>query len=136
MVVDLSAFAALSRWVLPRTPLAGRSVAVGGRPLELIWVASAALAIAMALSWNFALNRRLTFSDRRAGSLPAQFLTYVLSNALAVSLSFLLRLGLPMYVPFFAAHRLTAAVVGIVAATGVSFTLARAWVFRGGGARP
>lgn len=130
MVVDLSVFAMLSDVLLPQTALTGRAIDIAGRPLELIWIVSAALAILLALSWNFTLNRRLTFSDRREGSMPAQFLTYLFSNALAVTLSFLLRLGLPLQFAFFRDHRLVAAVVGIVAATAVSFTLARALVFR------
>jgi dolichol-phosphate mannosyltransferase len=35
-----------------------------------------------------------------------------------------------MRVPFFAQHKLAAAVVGIVAATGISFSMARWLVFR------
>ena len=108
------------RWLLRKSALFGGT-----------WhlVIAAAIAIAIALVWNFALNRRLTFNDARTGSLPRQFLTYVLSNALAIALSFTVRLYLPARVDFFARHRLAAAVVGIVAATGVSFTMARWLVF-------
>ncbi|MGD0040075.1 MAG: hypothetical protein ABSE84_06565, partial [Isosphaeraceae bacterium] len=42
-----------------------------------------------------------------------------------VSLS--LRLFLPQYVGFFARHKLVAAVVGIIVATGISFSMSR-WV--------
>ncbi len=42
-------------------------------------------------------------------------------------LSFSVRLYLPAHVAFFARHRLAAAVVGIVAATGISFSMSR-WV--------
>ena len=41
-----------------------------------------------------------------------------------------MRLYLPSRIDFFARHRLAAAVVGIVAATGISFTMARWLVFR------
>jgi hypothetical protein len=54
----------------------------------------------------------------------------VLSNALGIALSFTLRLTLPRQFGFFAKHRLAAAVVGIVAATGISFTMSRWLVFR------
>jgi dolichol-phosphate mannosyltransferase len=90
---------------------------------------AAALSIAIALVWNFMLNRRLTFNDARGGSWIRQFLTYALSNAVAIALSFSVRLYLPARVAFFARHRLAAAVVGIVAATGISFTMSRWIVF-------
>jgi dolichol-phosphate mannosyltransferase len=85
------------------------------------------LAIGVALVWNFSLNRRLTFSYARHGSPARQFVTYVLGNSLGIVLSLALSLGLPRRVPFFNAHKLLAAVVGIVAGTGVSFSMSR-WV--------
>ena len=90
---------------------------------------AAAMSFAIALVWNFTLNRRLTFNDARKGALFRQFFTYVLSNALAIALSFSVRLYLPAHFGFFARHRLAAAVVGIVAATGVSFSMSRWLVF-------
>ena len=49
---------------------------------------------------------------------------------MGIGLSFSLRLYLPARIDFFARHRLAAAVVGIVAATGISFSMARWVVFR------
>lgn len=126
MVVDLT-FYALFQWVFGRVGLAGRTTALGA-PLDL--AAAGALSIGIALTWNFTLNRYLTFSYARHGSLARQFVTYVLSNALGISLSFTLRLALPRHVAFFARHRLAAAVAGIVAATGISFSMSRWLVFR------
>jgi dolichol-phosphate mannosyltransferase len=126
MVVDLS-FYALLQWLLSFSSLADRTSAFFGCSWQL--VIAAALAIAVALVWNFTLNRRLTFNDARTGSILRQFVTYALSNALAIALSFSVRLFLPARVGFFARHRLAAAVVGIVAATGISFTMARWLVF-------
>ncbi len=138
MVVDLS-FYALLQWLLSFTVLATlKSPVFFGGTWQL--AVAAGLAIAIALVWNFTLNRRLTFNDARHGSLPRQFLTYALSNALAIALSFSVRLYLPSRVDFFARHRLAAAVVGIVTATAISFTMARWLVFArrpeaGGGGR-
>jgi dolichol-phosphate mannosyltransferase len=128
MVVDLT-FYALLQWLLSFTVLATlKSPVFFGGTWQL--AVAAGLAIAIALVWNFTLNRRLTFNDARHGSsLPRQFLTYALSNALAIALSFSLRLYLPSRVDFFARHRLAAAVVGIVTATAISFTMARWLVF-------
>ncbi|SIN81687.1 dolichol-phosphate mannosyltransferase [Singulisphaera sp. GP187] len=130
MVVDLSCYA-LFQWLLSRTGLAAMTAPVVGGSLAL--AVAGAGSIALALIWNFSLNRRLTFSYARRGSLLHQFVGYVLSNALGVALSFSLRLILPRQFTFFNRHRLAAALVGIVAATGISFTMARWFVF---GRRP
>ena len=79
--------------------------------------------------WNFTLNRRLTFNDARGGSWSRQFWTYALSNSVAIGLNFTVGLTLPTYFDFFARHRLAAAVVGIVGATGISFSMSRWIVF-------
>jgi dolichol-phosphate mannosyltransferase len=127
MVVDLSCYA-LFQWIFSRTWLADVRAPMVGGPLAL--AVAAALAIAIALTWNFSLNRRLTFSYARQGSLVRQYVTYALSNALGIALSFSLRLFLPTRIDFFQRHKLAAAVVGIVTATGVSFSMARWIVFR------
>lgn len=126
MVVDLTCYAAFQP-IFSRTWLAGHRTPVVNFPLD--FAAAGALAIAIALTWNFSLNRRLTFSYARHGSLIRQYLTYALSNSLGIALSFSLRLYLPEHVAFFQRHRLAAAVVGIVTATGISFSMARWLVF-------
>jgi dolichol-phosphate mannosyltransferase len=126
MVIDLS-FYALLQLLLSFTWLAERQSALFGCSWHL--ALAAAMSIAIALVWNFMLNRRLTFNDAHRGALLRQFFTYVFSNAFAIILSFSVRLYLPAHIGFFARHRLAAAVVGIVAATGVSFSMARWLVF-------
>lgn len=133
MVVDLSLYA-LFQWMLAFTPLAAASSTRFGFSWNL--AIAGALSIAIALVWNFTLNRRLTFNDARGGSWGRQFVTYALSNFLAIALSFTIRLYLPMRVGFFGRHRLAAAVVGIVAATGVSFSMSRWIVFSRRPSRP
>jgi dolichol-phosphate mannosyltransferase len=126
MVIDLSCYALL-QFLLSLTGLAGQKSVLFGGPSHL--AVAAGLSIAIALVWNFALNRRLTFNDAQKGALLRQFCTYALSNAVAIILSFSVRLYLPAHFDFFARHRLAAAVVGIVAATGISFSMARWLVF-------
>ena len=126
MVIDLSCYALL-QLLLSFTWLADRRSALFGSPWHL--AVAAGMAIAIALVWNFTLNRRLTFNDAHKGALLRQFSTYVLSNGLAIIMSFSVRLFLPAHFGFFARHRLAAAVVGIVAATGISFSMARWLVF-------
>ena len=124
MVVDLTLYALFQLlfacfWPLP----AGLSVSRFSWPLAT----AGALSIFTALVWNFTLNRRLTFNDARGGSILRQFLTYALGNALGVAVSLSLRLYLPLHFGFFARHKLAAAVVGIIVATGISFSMSR-WV--------
>jgi dolichol-phosphate mannosyltransferase len=127
MVVDLTSYAAF-QWLLNQTWLAERTTPLFHTSQAL--TVSAVLAIWLALSWNFSLNRRLTFSYAREGSLLRQYLTYALSNFLGILVSLSMRLLLPRYFSFFNAHKLAAAVVGIVTATGLSFSLSRWVVFR------
>ena len=107
-------------------PLAGARRPIAA-PVFLVTGDRWRLAILTALTWNFALNRRLTFNDARAGSISRQFFTYALGNALGIAVSLSLRLYLPLQFGFFNSHRLTAAVVGIIVATGISFSMSR-WV--------
>ncbi len=131
MVVDLTCYILL-QWLFARTIMAVRPTFLGA-PLDL--AAARVLAIAVALVWNFTLNRQLTFSYAKKGPILSQFITYILSNALGIALSLTLSLTLPRNVDFFARHKLAAAVVGIVAATGISFSMSRWVVFRPRAAR-
>ena len=97
MVVDLTLYALLQLlfarfWSLP----AGSPASGFSWPLAT----AGALAIFTAMVWNFTLNRRLTFNDSRGGSIPRQFLTYALGNALGIAVSLSLRLFLPQYSRF------------------------------------
>jgi len=124
MIVDLTVYALL-QWLFGQF----WPVSASRSAPHFSWslATAGALAILTALTWNFTLNRRLTFNDARAGSIPRQFFTYALGNALGIAVSLTLRLYLPMQVDFFNRHRLAAAVVGIIIATGISFSMSR-WV--------
>jgi dolichol-phosphate mannosyltransferase len=126
MVIDLTCYA-LFQWVFSFTALYTLRTAAFGVSSHV--AVARALSIAIALVWNFTFNRRLTFNDARKEGLARQFLTYVLSNALAIAFNFSVSLYLPGKVGFFARHKLAAAVVAIVAATGISFSMSRWLVF-------
>ncbi len=129
MCVDLTTYA-LAQSVLAHTPLLHMTTRLWRFEWPSHLAVSAVIAVGLALVWNFTLNRRLTFNDARSGSIFRQFFTYALSNAVSVPFSLFLRLQLPEWSPFFERHRLVAAVVGIVAATMISFSMARWIVFR------
>lgn len=127
MMVDLSLYA-LFQWLFSHLWVLPRAGVPSGFSMPL--AVAGALSIFVALVWNFTLNRRLTFNDSRGGSILRQFVTYALGNALGIAVSLFLRLYLPGHFRFFAQHRLAAAVVGIVVATGISFSMSRWVVFR------
>lgn len=128
MFVDLT-FYAIFQEVFRDTKLTRIVVPVIGGTFDL--AIAGFLAVSLAMTWNFLLNRRLTFNDaRKNGSIIRQYLAYAMGNALAIGISLLVRLWLPTQLQFFNEHKLAAALVGIVLATGISFSMARYFVFK------
>jgi len=127
MVVDLTLYAVLL-WLLASVGLGGTPEPASSFNRSMFF--AGCLSIWAALTWNFLLNRRLTFNDTRGGSIIRQYFIYALGNALGIAVSLTLRLYLPSRFGVFARHRLAAAVVGIVVATGISFSMSRWIVFR------
>lgn len=128
MFVDLSLYAFFQS-VLRDSQLSAMNTPIIGGSADL--AIAGFLAVWLAMTWNFLLNRRLTFNDaRRNASILRQYMTYVMGNALAIAVSLVIRLWLPTQVAFFNSHKLVAALVGIVLATGISFSMARYFVFK------
>jgi dolichol-phosphate mannosyltransferase len=97
-----------------------------GLPLTL----SRALAIWLAMTWNFCLNRRLTFSYSRRGSILSQYTKFIASCAIGAVISWSIAVLLPYRYSFFSRHLLIAAIIGIIAGTLFNFFLSRYWVFK------
>jgi len=117
VVVDLSSYALLLAARAPHP--AARAVA--------IWIA---------MTWNFIWNRRITFGDR-GGSAVRQYPRYVASSALGALLSWSVCILLVAHLAFFDRYKLLAAAVGIAAGIACNFLLSLLWVFRPrGSARP
>ena len=128
MIVDLTLYA-LFQALFRDTSLKNTKVPLIGGSGDL--ALSGFFAVWLAMSWNFLINRRFTFNDaRRNASIVRQYLTYATGNALAIGVSLVIRLWLPTQVEFFNHHKLAAALVGIVLATGISFSMARYFVFK------
>ncbi len=89
-----------------------------------------ALAIFIAMSWNFVLNRRISFSGSRFGRpINQQYLYWLTSSGLGAVASWTISVTLSSFTAFFAAHVFLAALIGIAAGSLLNFTLARYWVF-------
>src|SRR5262249_47280 len=88
-----------------------------------------ALAILLAISWNFTLNRRVSFGVRRFGRpIADQYFRWLLCTALGGVISWIIAMCLVSFTAF-ASHVFLAALLGIGAGSLSNFVLARYWVF-------
>jgi len=93
-----------------------------------------AVAIVMAMSWNFVLNRRVSFSASRFGRpVIEQYLLWLASCGLGAVASWSVAVSLSLLTRFFAAHVFLAAILGIVVGSLINFILARYLVFASSG---
>ena len=93
------------------------------------WLARA-IAIWVAMTWNFFLNRRLTFSYSRDGDVFQQYWRFVASCAFGATISWSISVGLVEVIPILETQVYIAAILGIVAGTVFNFLLSRYWVFK------
>ncbi len=126
-VVDLATYALLLD--LAVHPLT-RALAASQSAADFMADGARALAIWVAMTWNFFFNRRLTFSHARGESVFQQYWRFVAACSVGALISFAISRFLPRVIGFFHAHLLAAAVVGIVAGLLFNFTLSLKWVFR------
>jgi dolichol-phosphate mannosyltransferase len=89
-----------------------------------------ALAIWIAMTWNFWLNRRLTFSYSRRGNIFTQYCKYVASCSLGAIISWSTSILLIRMIPWFADRIFLAAIIGIIAGTLLNFAVSYLWVFK------
>jgi dolichol-phosphate mannosyltransferase len=111
MIIDLTAYAILLAW--------GTSIYI-----------ARGIAISIAMTWNFFLNRKLTFSDRRDGQLIFQYLGFVASSAIGAIVSWTIATIFAPMLLFFREHLILAAVAGILTGTASNFTMCTRLVFR------
>jgi dolichol-phosphate mannosyltransferase len=88
-----------------------------------------AVAIWLAMTWNFMLNRRVTFSYSQNDAIVAQYLKFICSCGIGMVISWSTAVFLSEKVSMFSTHVLLAAFIGIVAGTLTNFWLSRLWVF-------
>lgn len=89
-----------------------------------------AVAIWIAMTWNFILNRRVTFSYSQNDAILKQYLKFICSCGIGAIISWSTTILLSENVSIFATHVLLSAFIGIIAGTLSNFGLSRHWVFR------
>jgi len=101
------------------------NILLGALPLHI----SRALAVLTALTSNFWLNRRLTFSYSRHTSWPRAYVRFALSCFVGACANWSVSVGLIASSDFWQRHVTVAAILGILAGTGFNFILSRRWAF-------
>jgi dolichol-phosphate mannosyltransferase len=89
-----------------------------------------ALAIWLAMTWNFWLNRRLTFAYALDRHPFPQYVLFCLSCLLGATVNWGVSFTLHRFVEFFSRAKILAALCGIVAGTGFNFLMSDRLVFR------
>ena len=88
-----------------------------------------ALAIWLAMTWNFALNRCVTFREQRDKHIFRQYLHFITACLLGAILNWSVSMLLTFSVDFFAENKLLAATLGIIVGTVSNFLLSLFIVF-------
>jgi dolichol-phosphate mannosyltransferase len=89
-----------------------------------------AAAILVAMTWNFWLNRWMTFRDRRDGGILTQYARFAASCSLGALMSWSVNMLLAKDVAWFGRHLLIAAFMGVLVGTVSNFLFSHLWVFR------
>lgn len=90
-----------------------------------------AIAIWVAMTWNFYWNRRWTFFDSHRHGLFGQYLMFCGACLVGAVVSWGTSVGLWHLVPFFNNYPLVAALIGIIGGTLFNFVASSLFVFRG-----
>lgn len=112
MILDLSSFSILSLLL---------DVSAG---------ISRASAIGIAMTWNFLLNRRITFRDSPDHSSARQYLKFCISSGAGGIVNWLVSMGSISMLPVTVPGKLGGAFLGILTGSIFTFLLSRYWVFQ------
>lgn len=88
-----------------------------------------AAAIWIAMTWNFFLNRKITFSRARSNSILVQYAGFCGSCLSGALVNFVTSIGLTKVSPFFSDHMLVSAAIGVAAGFAFNFVMCRKYVF-------
>jgi dolichol-phosphate mannosyltransferase len=98
----------------------------GGFPVGL----ARGAAIFIAMNWNFALNRQVTFATAGQGQLWYRYVKFLWSCTFGGAVSWSVSVLTPALMPAFRGQLMLAALLGIAIGTLINFQLSRRWVFR------
>tara|TARA_R110002072_G_C7978936_1_gene535990 strand:+ start:13599 stop:14183 length:585 start_codon:yes stop_codon:yes gene_type:complete len=91
--------------------------------------AGRAVAIAVAMTWNFVCNRVITFQSDTTLSPWSQYWRYVASCSVGAAINWSTSLALVSCIAVFREHVLLSAVAGVLAGFLLNFQLCSRWVF-------
>jgi dolichol-phosphate mannosyltransferase len=97
---------------------------------KLPFALARAVAIAIAMSWNFWLNRRLTFSYARSRAVFPQYLKFCVSCSLGAAANWAFSTAVWIFASDIVHSPIVAAVIGILAGTGFNYALSERFVFK------
>jgi len=89
-----------------------------------------AISFVGAASWNWALNRVITFTHREKMSKVIQWPAFLMTSSLGFAVNWGSYVTLTSYVPFFSVHKIMALLIGVLMGMGLNFMMARLFVFR------
>ena len=89
-----------------------------------------AAAIWLAMTWNYELNRSITFRQTETSGRLVQYLKFCGACLFGAMVSWSISVGLIEQTTFFSRHPITAAGLGPVFAAVVNYAACRMWVFR------
>jgi dolichol-phosphate mannosyltransferase len=89
-----------------------------------------AISFVGAASWNWALNRLITFTHRQKMSKVIQWPAFIMTSSLGFAVNWGSYVTLTSYVPFFNEHKIAALLIGVLMGMGLNFMMARLFVFR------
>ena len=89
-----------------------------------------AISFVGAASWNWALNRLITFTHREKMSKAIQWPAFLMTSSMGFAVNWGTYVTLTSYVPFFDEHKIMALLIGVLMGMGLNFMMARLFVFR------
>lgn len=83
-----------------------------------------------AVTWNWMLNRSITFSHREKTKKRTQWSAFVSSSLIGFTVNYGTYYTLTEYVPFFSEHTILALIIGVLMGMGFNFTLSNLFIFK------
>ena len=92
--------------------------------------AARAISFWPAVSWNWMLNRVITFSHREKTKKSTQWGAFASSSLLGFAVNYGTYYTLTTFVPFFQEHMISALIVGVLMGMGFNFSISNLFIFK------